>query len=77
MADTFPPKYELTTRPCTIHSGRYRWVITGNGKPVQTSFSSFETAAMARADGDVTLEKLIRSSMIGQRAQRFRRAQKN
>ena len=71
MADTFPPKYELTTRPCTVHSGRYRWVITGNGKPVQTSLRSFETPAMAHADGDVTLEKLIRSSMIGQRAQRF------
>jgi hypothetical protein len=45
MADTFPPKYELTTRPCTVHSGRYRWVITGNGKPVQTSLRSFETPA--------------------------------
>jgi hypothetical protein len=77
MADTFPPKYELTTRPCTIQAGRYRWVITGNGKPVQTSMSSFETPAMAHADGDVTLEKLIRSSMIGQRAQRFRRAKKD
>ena len=76
MADAFPPKYELTTRLCTIHSGRYRWVITGNGKPVQTSSSSFETPAMAHTDGDVTLEKLIRSSMIGQRAQRFRRAKK-
>jgi hypothetical protein len=77
MADTFPPKYDLMTRPCTIHAGRYRWVITGNGKPVQTSLSSFETPAMACADGDVTLEKLIRSSMIGQRAQRLRRAKKS
>jgi hypothetical protein len=77
MADTFPPKYELTTRLCPIQAGRYRWVITGNGKPVQTSMSSFETPAMAHADGYVTLEKLIRSSMIGQRAQRFRRAKKN
>ena len=76
MADAFPPKYELMTRPCTIHAGRYRWVITGNGKPVQTSLSSFETPAMGHADGDVTLEKLIRSSMIGQRAQRLRRAKK-
>jgi len=77
MADTFPPRYELTTRSCTIHAGRYRWVITGNGKPVQTSLISFETAAMAYADGDVTLEKLIRSSMIGQRAQRLRHAKEN
>src|SRR5262249_32322106 len=76
MALMFPPKYELTTRSSTIHVGRYRWVITGNGKPVQTSLRSFETPAMAYADGDVTLEKLIRSSMIGQRAQRFRRAKK-
>jgi hypothetical protein len=77
MADTFPPKYKLTITPCTIHVGRYRWVITGNGKPVQTSMSSFETPALAHADGDVTLEKLIRSSMIGQREQRFRRAKKS
>ena len=72
MVDTFPLKYELMTRPCTIHAARYRWVITGNGKPVQTSMSSFETPAMAQADGNVTLEKLIRSSMIGQRARRRR-----
>jgi hypothetical protein len=75
MVDTFPLKYELTIRPCTIHAARYRWVITGNGKPVQTSMNSFETSAMAHADGNFTLEKLIRSSMIGQRAQR--RRQKN
>jgi hypothetical protein len=47
MVDTFPLKYELTIRPCTIHPARYRWVITGNGKPVQTSMNSFETSAMA------------------------------
>jgi hypothetical protein len=77
MPDAFPPKYELTTRPCTIHADHYRWVITGNGNPVQTSMRSFETPAMAHADGSATLEKLIRSSMIGQRAQRIRRAKKN
>jgi len=72
MVDTFPLKYELTTRPCAIHAARYRWVITGNGKPIQTSMSSFETPAMADADGNVALEKLIMSSMIGQRARRLR-----
>ena len=72
MVDTFPLKYELTTRPCTIHATRYRWVITGNGNPVQTSMSSFATPAMAQADGNIALEKLVRSSMFGQRARRRR-----
>jgi hypothetical protein len=66
MAEKFPPAYELTTRPCTIHAGRHRWVITGNGKPVQTSLDSFETPEKARADGRDTLERLIKTSRIGQ-----------
>ena len=66
MPDAFPPGYELTTRPCTIHAGRHRWVITGNGKPVQTSMDSFETPERAHADGRIALEKLVKSSRIGQ-----------
>src|ERR1017187_5408209 len=51
MVGKFPPAYELTTRPCTIRAGHYRWVITANGKPVQTSMNSFETPAIAHTDG--------------------------
>jgi hypothetical protein len=75
MADTFPPKYELTTSPA-----RSTPAATAGSLPETVSryrpLSSFETSAIAHADGDA-LEKLIRSSMIGQRAQRFRRAKKN
>ena len=66
MATTFPPAYELTTRPCTIHAGRYRWVITGNGKPVQTSADSFETPELAHMDGRIAFEKLVQSSRINE-----------
>src|SRR5665811_2195535 len=66
MVGKFPPAYELTTRPCTIRAGHYRWVITANGKPVQTSMNSFETPAIAHTDGRVALEKLVKSSRIGQ-----------
>jgi len=66
MAETFPPAYELTTRPCTIHESRYRWVITAQGKPIQTSTESFETSELAHMDGRITFEKLVKSSRIGQ-----------
>jgi hypothetical protein len=66
MATTFPPAYELTTRPCTIHAGRYRWVITANGKPVQTSTDSFETSESAHMDGRIAFEKLVQSSRINE-----------
>jgi hypothetical protein len=62
MAHKFPPTYELTTRPCTLHAGRHRWVITGNGMPIQTSAETFETPKKASANGLVELEKLIKSS---------------
>ena len=62
MPHKFPPTYVLTTRPCTLHAGRYRWVITGNGMPVQTSANSFETPKKARADGLREMEKLIKTS---------------
>jgi hypothetical protein len=66
MATTFPPAYELTTRPCTIHAGRYRWVITANGKPVSTSGDSFATPELARMDGLIAFERLVRSSRINE-----------
>ena len=62
MADKFLPTYALTTRPCTVHAGRYRWVINGNGRLVQTSAEAFETKIKARANGLVELVKLIKTS---------------
>ena len=66
MATTFPPAYELTTRPCTIHAGRYRWVITANGKPVSTSGDLFETPELAHMDGLIAFERLVQSSRINE-----------
>jgi hypothetical protein len=59
MADKLRPTYALT---CTLHAGRYRWVIKGNGKPIQRSAEAFETKTKARANGLVELVKLIRTS---------------
>jgi hypothetical protein len=66
MPDVFPPAYELTTRPCTIHAGRFRWVISANGKPIQTSMDSFDTSELAHFDGRIAFERLVKSSRIGQ-----------
>ena len=62
MPHKFPPAYALTTRPCSLHAGRHRWVITGNGMPIQTSPESFATPREAHADGHGELEKLIKTS---------------
>jgi len=66
MAEIFPPAYELTTRPSTSHAGRYRWIISGDGLPAQTSLDTFETPEKAIANGRKVLEKLIKASRIGQ-----------
>lgn len=69
MADKLLPTYALT---CTRRAGRYRWVINGNGKPIQTSAEAFETKTKARANGLVELVKLIRTrnSLVRPRSQR-------
>jgi hypothetical protein len=54
-----PQPYNLVTRPCTIHAGRFRWDIRQNGKPVQSSMESFATEQEAHADGRHELEKLL------------------
>jgi hypothetical protein len=56
--------YVLTTRLCTLNARRHRWVITGNGMPIQTSAKSFETPKEARADGLIELAKLVKTSRI-------------
>ena len=59
-----PQPYDLVTRPCTIHAGRFRWDIRENGTPVQSSMESFATEQEAHADGRHELEKLIQVSRL-------------
>jgi hypothetical protein len=59
-----PQPYDLVTRPCTIHAGRFRWDIRENGKPVQSSMEAFATEQEAHADGRHELEKLIQVSRL-------------
>ena len=58
MAQSLQP-YDLVTRPCTIHAGRFRWDIRENGRPIQSSMESFATKQEAHADGRHELEKII------------------
>ncbi len=55
-----PQPYDLVTRPCTIHAGRFRWDIRQNGKPVQSSMETFASEQEAHMDGRLELEKLMR-----------------
>ena len=59
-----PQPYDLVTRPCMIHAGRFRWDIRENGTPIQSSMESFATEQEAQADGRHELEKLIRVSRL-------------
>jgi hypothetical protein len=59
-----PQPYDLVTRPCTIHAGRFRWDIRENGTPVQSSMESFASEQEAHADGRHELEKLIQVSRL-------------
>ena len=59
-----PQPYDLVTRPCTIHAGRFRWDIRENGKPIRSSVVSFATEQEAHADGRHELEKLIQVSRL-------------
>jgi hypothetical protein len=55
-----PQPYDLVTRPCTIHAGRFRWDIRENGRPVQSSIESFASEQEAYMDGRLELEKFMR-----------------
>jgi hypothetical protein len=59
-----PQPYDLVTRPCTIHAGRFRWDVRENGRPIQSSLESFATEQEAHADGRHELEKLIHVSRL-------------
>ena len=54
------PAYELKTRRCTIHVGRFRWDLLENGKRIESSAESFPTRTTARQDGLSVMEKLLR-----------------
>jgi hypothetical protein len=59
-----PQPYDLVTRPCTIHAGRFRWDIRENGRPIQSSMESFATEQEAHSDGRHELEKIIQVSRL-------------
>src|SRR5258708_7060647 len=59
-----PQPYDLVTRPCTIHAGRFRWDIRENGTPIRSSMESFTTEHEAHADGRHELEKVIQVSRL-------------
>jgi hypothetical protein len=59
-----PQPYDLVTRPCMIHAGRFRWDIRENGTPIQSSMESFANEQEAQADGRHELEELIRVSRL-------------
>jgi len=66
MTDPSPAPYEVKTRRCTIHAGRYRWDILDHGKKIQSSMDSFATREEADAAGHAELEKLVKTLRIGQ-----------
>jgi hypothetical protein len=55
--DVIPPR-RVFVRPCTIHTGRFRWDILEGAKPIHSSPDSFLTEEDATADGERELEKL-------------------
>jgi hypothetical protein len=59
------PPYQVTTRRCTIHVGRYRWDLREHGKVMQSSSESFETRDEAAAAGRKELATLVRVGRIG------------
>jgi hypothetical protein len=63
MVQSLQP-YDLVTRPCTIHAGRFRWDLRENGRPIQSSLESFATEQEAHSDGRHELEKLIQVSRL-------------
>jgi hypothetical protein len=50
--------YSLTTRPCLVDIGRFRWDIYDNDSLFQTSAEAFDTEEEARANGSIELERL-------------------
>jgi hypothetical protein len=54
---SFAP-YCLTTRPCLVDIGRFRWDIYDNDSLFQTSAEAFDTEEEAHANGSIELQRL-------------------
>jgi hypothetical protein len=54
--------FTLTTRPCEIDTGRFRWDIYDNDSLFQSSAESFETENEAMAQGKLELERLSQNA---------------
>jgi hypothetical protein len=52
----------LTTKPCLIDVGRFRWELYNGDSLFQASAESFETQEEARANGTVELDRLRHST---------------
>jgi hypothetical protein len=50
--------FSLSTRPCEIDLGRFRWEIRDGDSLFQSSAESFETEDQAMAEGKLELERL-------------------
>ena len=50
--------YSVTTRPCLVDIGSFRWDTYNNDSLFQTSAESFATEEEARASGLAELERL-------------------
>jgi hypothetical protein len=59
MTNESQSPYTLTTRPCEIDVGQFRWDIHRNDSLFQSSAESFVTQDDAYANGMVELERLI------------------
>ena len=50
--------FSLTTRPCLVDVGRFRWDLYSHESLFQSSAESFDTEEEAHANGMIELERL-------------------
>jgi hypothetical protein len=56
--------YAVSIRPCTIHTGRFRWDIMYFGMPILSSPDSFPTELEALSAGTREISKLAAPTSI-------------
>ena len=54
--------FTVSTRPCEIDLGRFRWDIFDNNSLFQSSAESFETEEQAMAEAHLELERLAQNT---------------
>jgi hypothetical protein len=54
------PPFSVRVRPCTLHSGRYRWDAMYLGTPILSSSDSFATELEALNAGTREIGKVAR-----------------